>query len=115
MMLVAITVLFGHRKALRGVHVTDQVYLYAQMGLSLLISLIGSVEIAFAGMNRYTLLALAVFFSIAAALQRRPVLLAVWLAFSIFHYWQVDMCDYVGGVGLTRLNRCNVPQWMSSW
>lgn len=114
-LLVTIGFLLGHRKAMRGVFVPEQVFFYGQAGLSMFISLLGSAGIAFAGMNRYTLLALLVFFAIAAALQRRPVLLAVWLLVSVFHYWQVDLCDFVGGVGPTRMTRCHVQQWLKAW
>ena len=114
-LLVTIGFLLGHRRAMRGVLLPEQVFFYGQAGFCMAISLLGSSGIAFAGLNRYTLMALLVFFAIAAALQRRPLLLALWLAASLFHYWQVDMCDFIGGVGPNRLVKCHVPQWLKSW
>ncbi len=69
---------------------------------SLGVSLMGSAGLAYAGMNRYTLLALPVFFSMATVLGNRPIALAVWLAFSAWSYWQADMCTYVGDRGSER-------------
>jgi hypothetical protein len=114
-LVVVILFLFGHRRALRGIVLYEQVFWYGLTVLGLGISLVGSVEIAFAGMNRYTLLELPVFFAIAAALKRRPVILAVYLVASVWHYWQVDLCDYLGGVGPLRMTRCHVTQWLNSW
>ena len=115
LLLVTIVFLFGHRRAMRGVFLPEQVFFYGQAGIGMAISLLGSSGIAFAGMNRYTIMALLIFFALAAALQRRPVLLAVWLAASLFHYFQVDMCDFVGGLGPNRLVKCHVQQWMRAW
>ncbi|HMJ15659.1 MAG TPA: hypothetical protein VK524_29785, partial [Polyangiaceae bacterium] len=113
LLLVSLWFILGHRRALSGFAFHEQVFWYTLTASGMGVALLGSVELAFAGMNRYALLAFPIFFSIAAVLRTKPLALAVWLLASSWHYWQVDMCDFVGNVGDHRLPYCNVPQWQT--
>ena len=57
----------------------------------------------------------AAIFLIGALMKQRPLLLFLWIMVSFWHYRQVDLCDYIGGVGEARLSKCNVPQWVGHW
>lgn len=59
------------------------------------LSLFGSWAVAFAGMNRYWLLVLPLFYAMAQVLRRAPAALVLWLALSSWAYWNMDLCDYV--------------------
>src|SRR5262249_27349782 len=89
----------GHRKALGRFPPPERAFWYTLFIGIVGIAAFGQVAIFFQGMNRYLLLALPLFFSMAAVLRRRPVALAFWLIVSVWHYWQVDICTYTGGMG----------------
>jgi hypothetical protein len=112
---VTLCFLLGHRRALAGFPIVEQVFWYSLTGLGMGVALLGSVELSFAGMNRYELLAFPIFFSVAAVLKGKPLALSLWLLASAWHYWQVDLCDFVGNVGSQRLQQCHVTQWQTRW
>lgn len=85
----------GHREALRRASGTAKVFFYVLAVLWLGVSLLGSSQLAFAGMNRYWLGVPLVFFSMAAVLERRPAALGLWIVVSLWHYWNVDLCVYM--------------------
>jgi hypothetical protein len=76
------------------------------------IAAFGQIAISLQGMNRYLLLALPLFFCMSEVLKRRPLALAFWLIVSVWHYWQIDMCTYTGGMGDHVLDVCHTPHWM---
>jgi hypothetical protein len=100
----------GYRAALRGFPKAGQVYWGVLSAMVLFISGIGSVSRGFAGMNRYLLLLLPAFFAIGKLVGRKPAALLVWLAFSLFHYLQVDLCFYIGDRGPETFRRCQAAQ-----
>jgi hypothetical protein len=104
--------LLGHRAALRRFRVPEQAFWYALFLGTVGIAAYGQVAIWFQGMNRYLLLALPLFFAMAALLRSRPLALAFWLTVSVWHYWQVDICTYTGGPGDHVLEVCHTPHWM---
>jgi hypothetical protein len=81
----------GHRAALRRFPPAERAFWYGLFW--------GVVAIACLGMNRYLLVALPLFFSMTETLRRRPLALALWLIVSCWHYWQIDVCVYTGGMG----------------
>lgn len=85
----------GLRKALAHFPPVERAYWYAGTIFVLGIGLVGSAGLAYGGMNRYLLLALPLFFSMAVVLRGRWAPLAVWSAFSLWHYWNVDLCVFV--------------------
>ena len=104
--------LLGHRAAMRRFPAPEQAFWYALFCVTVGIAAFGQVAIWFQGMNRYLLLALPLFFSMAALLRARPLALAFWLIVSTWHYWQVDICTYTGGQGDRVLEICHTPHWM---
>ncbi len=72
------------------------------------VAAVGQVEIGFSGMNRYLLLALPLFFAIAAATKDKPLAIASWLLVSLAHYWGVNACYYVAGKAPKLWERCYV-------
>jgi hypothetical protein len=96
----------GHRGALRGFAPVCRAYWYALAAFAVAIPAVGQVELGFGGMTRYLLLALPIFFAMATVLRRRPEALAVWLVVSLVHYWNVNMCFYVGHSHPERLSKC---------
>ncbi len=71
------------------------------------IATVAMMPIALAGMSRYLLLALPLFFAMAVVMKPRPALLAVWLTISVWHYWNIDVCTYTGGMGWHVLRVCH--------
>jgi hypothetical protein len=86
----------GGRTALRGFSESGKVYWYAVYALVVFIAAAGQVAIGWSGMSRYLLLAIPLFFALAATLKRHPVALVLWVLFSFAHYWSVNGCFYVG-------------------
>ena len=105
----------GHKRAMSGFTLPEKAFWYALTLLGTGISVLGSIELGFSGMNRYLLLIFPLFFAMGSFLKRRPWLFAFWLVISFWHYRQVDLCDYIGGLGEQRFAKCYVPQWVGHW
>jgi hypothetical protein len=86
----------GMRRAVAGFGPIVQVQLWALTIVGAGVSLFGSWAVAFAGMNRYGLIILPLFFGMAQVLRRAPAALVLWVGLSSWAYWNVDLCDYVG-------------------
>jgi hypothetical protein len=112
--IVVMTVFFliGHRDALRKFPAAEQGYWYPLVIVGMGVSLFGSFGLSFAGMNRYVLMAFPVFFAMGMIMRRRPVLLCVWMAFSLWHYWQSELCIHTGGPGNHTLQVCHQAHWI---
>jgi hypothetical protein len=104
--------LLGHRASMRKFRLPEQAFWYALFAVTVGVAGVGQIAIWFQGMNRYLLLALPLFFAMAALLRTRPLALAFWLLVSTWHYWQVDICTYTGGPGDHVLDVCHTPHWM---
>jgi len=102
----------GHKPALARFAPVERVFLYALFFGCVGIAAYGSVGLAFAGMTRYLLLCLPLYFAIAALTARKPIVLALWLALSSWHYWNADLCEYSGGPGERTLRKCNQAHWV---
>lgn len=102
MVMAALFLGLGLRRTLRAFSPGERWYWVGLLTLSVGVSFLGSAGLAYAGMNRYLLLALPVFFTMAVVLWRKPAALAVWLGFSVWNYWQSDLCTYVGDRGSER-------------
>ena len=105
----------GQKRAMSGFTLPEKAFWYALTLLGTGISVLGSIELGFSGMNRYLLLIFPLFFAMGSFLKRRPWLFAFWLVISFWHYRQVDLCDYIGGLGEQRFAKCYVPQWVGHW
>lgn len=86
----------GLRRAVSQFSPVMRVGLYALTFFASAISLFGSWGLSFAGMNRYWLLVIPLFFAMAQVLRRAPVALVLWTVLSSWAYWNIDLCDYVG-------------------
>jgi len=101
----------GHREALRRFGVAEQAFWYVAYFATVGIATVGMMPIMLAGMSRYLLLALPMFLAMAAAMRHRPALALVWIALSAWHYWNIDLCTYTGGMGDHKLVVCHTPWW----
>jgi hypothetical protein len=86
----------GGRAALRGFSPELCAYWIALSAGAFFVSAIGTISRSFLGMPRYMLVVLPAFFAAGKVLERRFVALGLWLAVSLWHYWQCDLCLYVG-------------------
>jgi hypothetical protein len=102
----------GHREALRRFPVEQQVFWYVTYFATVGIATVGMMPLSLAGMSRYLLLALPMFFAMAAAMRPRPLLAMLWLAMTSWHYWNVDICTYTGGMGDHVLAVCHTAHWI---
>jgi hypothetical protein len=102
----------GHRQALRRFSVPEQAFWYVAYFATVGIATVGMMPIALAGMSRYLLLALPMFFAMGAALRHRPALALLWIALCAWHYWNIDLCTYTGGMGDRTLVVCHTPWWI---
>jgi hypothetical protein len=93
----------GCRRALAGFDGPQKTYLYGLAVLGTGISLAGSWNLGFLGMNRYWLLVLPVFFSLAVILRRHKLALALWIGVCAWFYWNVEACDYVAQYDAARI------------
>jgi hypothetical protein len=82
----------GHRRGLRPFDPVGRVYWYGLFVFGVGVSALGSADIAFAGMNRYLLTGIPLFFVLARLMVRRIVLACLWIACNLWHYWQADLC-----------------------
>jgi len=87
----------GHRSAMSGFRLGGKVFWYMLFVTTVGVGAISQVECGFSGMSRYLLLALPLFFAIAAATKDKPLAIAFWLVASLGHYWAVNACYYVSG------------------
>ena len=97
----------GHREALARFPPAERAFWYVAYLATMGIVTVGMLPIALAGASRYLLLAFPMFFAMASVMRRRPLLLAIWLAMSAWHYWNVDLCTYTGGMGEHVLHVCH--------
>jgi hypothetical protein len=102
----------GHREALRRFPHDEQAFWYITFFATVGIATVGMMPVALAGMSRYLLLALPMFFAMAAVMRPRPLLALVWLAMSAWHYWNIDICTYTGGMGDHVLAVCHTAHWI---
>ena len=102
----------GHREALRRFPVEQQAFWYVTYLATVGIATVGMMPISLAGMSRYLLLALPMFFAMAAAMRPRPLLALLWVAMTAWHYWNVDLCTYTGGMGDHALAVCHTAHWI---
>lgn len=86
----------GYKKAMKGFTASGKVYWYATYLFVVLIAAAGQVTIGFSGMSRYLLLAVPLFFAMAAAMRHHPVALTLWVIICVAHYWSVGACFYIG-------------------
>ncbi|HXU63254.1 MAG TPA: hypothetical protein VN962_16235 [Polyangia bacterium] len=99
--------LLGRRDALTRFPPAQRTFWALTFWATLGIATVGMMPIGLAGMSRYLLLALPLFFAMAVVMKPRPALLAFWLAVSVWHYWNIDICSYTGGMGWHVLNVCH--------
>ena len=104
----------GHRKGFIGFPVEAQAFLYVLFFTIVGISMYGSVDFAYGGNSRYLVTVLPLFFAMAAAMRRRPVVLALWLFMSVMHYYHGSICFYVGQNHPDRLHRCAFARYFRS-
>jgi hypothetical protein len=102
----------GHREALRRFPAEEQAFWYVVYFATVGIATVGMLPISLAGMSRYLLLALPMFFAMAAAMRPRPLLTLVWLAMTAWHSWNVDLCTYTGGMGDHVMAVCHTGHWI---
>jgi hypothetical protein len=96
----------GHREAFKRFTPPARAYWYALTAGVLGVSLLGTVSRGFIGMNRYVLVAIPLFFAMGKVLERRRFALVAWLGLSFWHYWNADLCYYVGDQGIETVRRC---------
>jgi hypothetical protein len=97
----------GHRQALRPFPPDQRAFWYVLFWATLGIATVGMLPIALAGMSRYLLLALPMFFAMGVLMRSRPLLLVLWVTMSAWHYWNVDICTYTGFMGDHTLRVCH--------
>jgi hypothetical protein len=102
----------GHREALRRFPQGEQAFWYVSYFATVGIATVGMMPVALAGMSRYLLLALPMFFAMAAVMRPRPLLALVWLSMTAWHYWNIDICTYTGGMGDHVLAVCHTAHWI---
>ncbi len=100
--------LLGHRLAFKRFAAHEQFFCYALALFALGMGYAGSIELNLLFFNRYALVAIPVFYAMAAFLRSRPAVLAVWLAVCVWHYFEVDTCFFVGGVGRQTFEKCHM-------
>jgi hypothetical protein len=101
----------GHREALRRFPLPEQTFWYVTFLATVGIATVGMMPIGLAGMSRYLLLALPMFFAMGASVRHRPALAIIWIAISAWHYWNNDICTYTGGMGDHTFMVCHEPWW----
>ena len=104
--------LIGRREAMSRFPPAERAFWYGLIVVAIGIPAVGSASMSFVGMNRYLLLAFPLFLAMAAVLRTRPALIVLWLLISVWHYWNVDLCEYTGGPGNRTLQVCHAPHWV---
>jgi hypothetical protein len=102
----------GHKEALARFSPVEKIFCHVLAVVCLGVAALGSVGLAFAGMTRYLLLCLPLFFAIGTLIARNRFVLVVWLAMTAWHYWHVDLCEYTGGPGNRTLQQCHAAHWL---
>jgi hypothetical protein len=105
--------LIGGRQGLAGFPRPQRVFWSLTFWGTLGIATLGMLPIALAGLSRYVLLALPMFFAMAVVMRPRPLLLAVWLTMSVWHFWNISLCSYTGGMGWHVLRVCHEGHLLS--
>jgi hypothetical protein len=106
-------ILVGHRAGLRRFSVPAQVYAYGVAAFVYVMSVIGTIDLfCMLGLSRYVLCVFTGFLCIGALLKGRPVALATLLFACAWHSREVDLCYYLGDVGVYGLRKCNMTQWI---
>jgi hypothetical protein len=111
----ALLVLFlmGHRMAMRRFPGPTQVYGYALVAFTYVVSAIGTADLwGFGGFSRYVIVCIPAFLAIGTLLARRPAALFAWLLACAWHSREVDLCLYLGHIGPEALKKCNKTQWI---
>ncbi len=104
----------GHRAGLSRFTREAQFYWYTLYFALMGITMIGSVDNAYGGCQRYTLTVLPLFFAMAAVLRRRPAALVLWAFMSFTHYYNGGMCFYESQRMGDRGQRCTFARnWRS--
>jgi hypothetical protein len=85
----------GLRKTLRGFQLPARLFWIGLTLSTLGIAMPGSVGLAYAGMNRYLLLVIPLFFSIAAVGKRSVAAFVLWVALSAWNYYNVSLRFYL--------------------
>ncbi len=106
--------LLGRRETLARFPPEQRTFWALTFWVTIGIATIGMLPIAMAGMSRYLLLALPLFFAMAVVMKPRPALLVAWLVASIWHYWNIDLCTYTGGMGWHVLKVCHEGHLLKS-
>jgi len=99
----AIWLALGLRGAMRRFPAAERAYWLVSLAGTLGLALVGSAGLAYAGMNRYLLISLPLFFAMACVLKRRPAALLVWLVCSGWSYWCLDLPYFIADRGKERL------------
>jgi hypothetical protein len=99
--------LLGGREALRRFPPEARAYWMGLTSAVLFISITGTVTRSFLGMSRYVLIALPIFFAAGKLFARRTLALGLWAAFSLWHYWNVDLCLYIGDRSPNTFKACH--------
>jgi hypothetical protein len=99
--------LLGRRRVLARLLPPQRAFWDVAFWATIGIATAGMLPIALAGMSRYLLLAFPLFFAMAAVMRRHPAALVIWVAISVWHYWNIDICTYTGGMGWHVLKVCH--------
>jgi hypothetical protein len=102
----------GHRQALRRFPVEQQAFWYVGFLATVGIATVGMMPLSLAGMGRYLLLALPMFFAMAVVMRPRPLLALLWVTMTAWHAWNVDLCTYTGGMGDKPMRICHYAHWI---
>ncbi len=109
---VAATLLWfalGHKKGLRGFAPESRAFWYVLFFGVVGISMYGSTPCAYCGGTRYMLVALPLFFAMAAVMRGRPIVLALWVFMSTVHYYDGSACFFLSQNAPDRRHKCSFP------
>ena len=103
----------GHREALRRFPLQQQAFWYVTYLATVGIATVGMMPISLAGMSRYLLLAFADVLCDGGGHASRD---RCWRFYgwrmTAWHYWNVDICTYTGGMGDHVLTVCHTAHWI---
>jgi hypothetical protein len=95
---VSLLVLVGWRQTLFAFRPVERIYLVIATLVSI-IPVLASRSGDYYGVNRYLLCVFPLFFAIAMVLRRSMAATGAWIAASLWHYWNVELCMYLGQNG----------------